>query len=57
MSVLHTETLDYRGNYHLYRISSDCPVPGSQINCEKVRKDASDGMMDKLASMTDGRQR
>ena len=57
MSVLHTETLDYRGKYHLYRISSDCPVPGSQINREKVRKDASDGMMHKLASMTDENDR
>ena len=57
MSVLHTEMLDYRGKYHLYRISSDCPVPGSQINREKVRKDASDGMMDKLASMTDDNDR
>ena len=33
------------------------PVPGSQINREKVRKDASDGMMDKLASMTDDNDR
>ena len=32
-------------------------MPGSQINCEKVRKDASDGMMDKLASMTDDNDR